>query len=58
MSKYQQRSVYIALVVLIFFLVLSFITHNWGFVLWSLIPVFLVFMLAFAPKTDKENNGK
>ncbi len=47
MKKYQKRSVYISIVALAFFLVLSLMTHHWGFFLWSLLPVFIVLMTTF-----------
>ncbi|QKY71100.1 hypothetical protein [Lentibacillus sp. CBA3610] len=50
MNKYQERSVYISIVALVFFLVLSLITHKWGFFLWSLMPVFMVLSTAFFPQ--------
>ena len=58
MKKYQRRSVYISIVTLAFFLVLSLMTHRWGFFLWSLLPVFIVLMTTFTPKIDTENNEK
>ncbi|WP_172371948.1 hypothetical protein [Sporosarcina jiandibaonis] len=57
MSKYQKRSVYISIVALAFFLVLSLITRNWGFFLWSLLPVFMVLITAFSIKIDNKNNA-
>ncbi|MFD1445902.1 hypothetical protein [Oceanobacillus profundus] len=58
MKKYQRRSVYFSIVTLAFFLVLSLMTHRWGFFLWSLLPVFIVLMTTFTPKIDTENNEK
>ncbi|WP_168927228.1 hypothetical protein [Virgibacillus necropolis] len=58
MNKYQERSVYISAVALAFFLVLSLITHHWGFFLWSLLPVFIGLMPAFSTKIDKKSNEK
>ena len=58
MNKYQERSVYTSIVALAFFLVLSLITHHWGFFFWSLLPVFMVLMTAFYTKWDKQNNGR
>lgn len=58
MKKYQRRSVYISIVTLAFFLVLSLMTHRWGFFLWSLLPVFIVLMTTFTLKIDTENNEK
>ncbi|MDW0117540.1 hypothetical protein QTL97_11380 [Sporosarcina thermotolerans] len=56
MKKYQKRSVYISIVALAFFLVLTLITHQWGFFLWSLLPVFMVLMTTFSTKIDNKNN--
>jgi len=58
MKKYQKRSVYISIVALAFFLVLSLLTQHWGFFLWSLLPVFMVLMSTFFTKNDKKNNEK
>ncbi|GAB3064054.1 hypothetical protein [Virgibacillus ainsalahensis] len=58
MTKYQERSVYISIVALAFFLILSLITDKWGFFLWSVLPVFMVLSAAFSTKSDKKNNGK
>jgi len=58
MNKYQARSVYISIVTLAFFLVLSLMTHRWGFLLWSLLPVFMVLSTAFFTKRNKKNNGR
>ena len=55
--KYQKRSVYISIVTLAFFLVLSLKTHHWGFFLWSLLPVFIVLMTTFTTKITK-NKGR
>ncbi|MGY0694702.1 hypothetical protein ACW2QC_18295 [Virgibacillus sp. FSP13] len=56
MNKYQERTVYISIVALAFFFVLSIITQQWGFFLWSLLPVFIVLMTAFTTKIDNKNN--
>ncbi|MBY0223853.1 MULTISPECIES: hypothetical protein [Sporosarcina] len=53
MNNYQKRSVYISIIVLAFFLALSLITHQWGFFLWSLLPVFIVLMTVFSSKINK-----
>ena len=53
MTKYQERTVYISLGILVFFLVISLITSNWGFFLWSLIPIFMNVMFAFFAKNNK-----
>ena len=58
MNKFQKRAVYISIVVLAFFLVLSLVTHHWGFFFWSLLPVFMVLMGAFPNKRNKENTGR
>jgi len=57
-NKYQKRSVYISIVVLVFFLVLSLMTHHWGFFLWSLFPVFMVLMTALSTKIARKNIRK
>jgi thiol:disulfide interchange protein len=57
-NNYQKRTVYISILALAFFLVLSLMTHNWGFFLWSLLPVFMVLVTAFTIKTDKNRNEK
>lgn len=57
MSKYQKRTVSISIATLAFFLVLSVVTYNWGFFLWSLLPVFMVLMTTFATRTNKKDNG-
>lgn len=41
-NTYQKRTVYISIIALTFFFVLSITTHNWGFILWGLLPVFIV----------------
>ena len=56
--KYQKRSVYISIIVLAFFLVLSLVTRHWGFFLWSLLPVFMVLMTTFSTKIKKNNEKK
>ncbi|QUW20466.1 hypothetical protein JSQ81_11395 [Sporosarcina sp. Marseille-Q4063] len=58
MTKYQKTSIFIAITVLIFFLVLSLITNQWGFLLWSFLPVFIVLMTTFSTKIDKKNTGR
>ena len=58
MTKYQKTSTYIAILVLVIFLVLSLITRQWGFFLWSLLPVFIVLMTIFTTKTDQKNTGR
>ncbi|NYF26074.1 ATP/ADP translocase [Sporosarcina sp. JAI121] len=58
MNKYQQRTVYISIVALTFFFVLSLVTHNWGFFLWSLLPVFMVLISAFSTGRNKRNNER
>lgn len=56
MNKLQKRTVYISISALIFFLVLSLMTHKWGFFLWSLLPVFIVLMTAFSTNVNKKSN--
>lgn len=53
MSKYQERMVSVSLVALIFFLVLSMFTSNWGFLLFSLPPIFMNLTFAFFAKNNK-----
>lgn len=55
MNKYQERSIYISIVLLAFFLILSLITHNWGFFLWSLLPILLALMTVFFTKINHKN---
>ena len=55
-NKYQKRYVYISIVALAIFLVFSLITQHWGFLLWSLLPVFMVVMTAFSTKINKKSN--
>lgn len=57
MSKYQERMVSVSLVALIFFLVLSMFTSNWGFLLFSLPPIFINLMFAFFAKNNKYIQG-
>ncbi|MEO4052769.1 hypothetical protein [Solibacillus sp. CAU 1738] len=58
MKKHQRRFVYISIAALAFFLVLSLVTQNWGFFLWSLLPVFMVLITTFSTMIDKKNNEK
>ncbi|MFD2043494.1 hypothetical protein ACFSTA_03790 [Ornithinibacillus salinisoli] len=53
MSRYQKANVLISLFVLLFFLTLSIITSQWGFFLWSLLPIFIVNMTAFTNKKQR-----
>lgn len=53
MKKYQKRTIYISIAALALFLVLSLLTKNWGFFLWSLLPIFIVLMTTFSTKFDK-----
>lgn len=55
MNKYQKRTVYILVLALAFFFIFSIVTQNWGFFLWSLVPIFLVLMTTFFIKSDKKN---
>lgn len=50
MSKSQIRMIYIGIIALVFFLVLSLVTHQWGFFLWGLL---LVPLISFATLTNK-----
>jgi len=56
MNKYQKVSIYTSIVILALFLVLSLMTQNWRFLLWSLIPVFLVLMTTFFTKNGKQDD--
>ena len=58
MNKLQKRTVYISITALIFFLVLSLMTHKWRFFLWSLLPVFMVLMTALSTNVNKKSNEK
>ncbi|WP_199170098.1 hypothetical protein [Sporosarcina sp. P20a] len=58
MNTYQKRTVYISIVALAFFFVLSVLTQHWGFFLWSLLPVFIVLMTTFSTKFDKSNKDQ
>ncbi|WP_194841130.1 hypothetical protein [Sporosarcina cascadiensis] len=58
MSKYKKRTVYISIVILAFFLTLSLIMQQWGFFLWSLLPVFLVLMTTFSANFDRKSSEK
>jgi len=55
-STYQKRLIYISIPVLAFFLVLSLLTDQWGFFLWSLAPVFIVLMTGFFTDFSKNRN--
>ena len=57
MTKSQKTSVFISILVLVFFFVLSLFTRQWGFFLWSLLPIFIVLMTTFTTKADKKNTG-
>lgn len=56
MNKNRKFVIYGLIIVLVFFLVLSLITQNWKFFLWSLLPVFMGLMITFTVKTDKKSN--
>lgn len=56
MNKYQKRTVYTSIAALVGFLVLSLLTSNWKFFLWSLLPIFMVLMLSFTAKPDKKSS--
>jgi hypothetical protein len=53
MTNYQKRTIYISSGFFIFFIVLSLVTKEWGFFLWSLLPIFMVLMSAFFAKETK-----
>ncbi|WP_313236229.1 hypothetical protein [Sporosarcina ureae] len=55
MNKYQKRTVYISIIALAFFLVLSLLTQQWAFFLWCLLLVFMVLMTTFSTNIDKRN---
>ena len=57
-SKYQKRTIYIVIIALVFFLILSLVTHQWGFFLWSLIPLFMVCSAAFTSNHYKKTNDE
>jgi len=52
-NKYQERTVYISSGILVLFSALSWMTTDWGFFLWSLIPAFLNIMFAFFATENK-----
>jgi len=56
MSKYQKRTIYVVFIALVFFLTLSLVTNQWGFLLWSLLPLVMVTSAAFTSKYYKETN--
>ena len=58
MNKYQKRTVSISIAALVGFLVLSLLTSNWKFFLWSLLPIFMVLMLSFTAKPEKKSSRK
>lgn len=58
MNKYRKRTVSISIAALVVFLVLSLLTSNWKFFLWSLLPIFMVLMLSFADKPDKKSSRR
>lgn len=56
MNKYRKRTISISIATLVGFLVLSLLTSNWKFFLWSLLPIFMVLMLTFTAKPDKKSS--
>ncbi|TQS75427.1 hypothetical protein DX933_06320 [Ornithinibacillus gellani] len=56
MSKPQRQTIYIGIIALIFFFVLSLVTDQWGFFLWSLLLVPLVSSAAITNKHFKKTN--
>ncbi|WP_158231567.1 hypothetical protein [Sporosarcina sp. P18a] len=52
MNKLQTYAVAIAVLALVFFFVLSVVTSNWKFFLWSIIPILLWLMTAFLAKVN------
>lgn len=57
LNLYQKRTVYISIITLVFFFVLSVVSHNWGFFLWSIFSVYLVLMAVFSAKTNKQDHS-
>ncbi|MCM3742230.1 hypothetical protein M3210_18505 [Oceanobacillus luteolus] len=53
MDKKMKFAIYLAIVVLTFFLIVSLITERWGFFIWSLLPVFMSTMITFTQKAEK-----
>ncbi|WP_430786862.1 hypothetical protein VBD025_14930 [Virgibacillus flavescens] len=53
MNEYQKRTIYISSGFLVFFFTLSLLTTNWGFFLWSLLPIFINVMFVFFAKKNK-----
>lgn len=56
MSKPQRQTIYIGNITLVFFLILSLATHQWGFFLWSLLLVSLVSSATITNKHFRETN--
>ncbi|WP_157111216.1 MULTISPECIES: hypothetical protein [Sporosarcina] len=52
MKEIQKHAVIIAILAFMFFLVLSLVTSNWKFLLWSIVPIFLSLMTAFFAKSN------
>ena len=50
MNKLHKYTVIIAFLALVFFLVLSIVTSNWKFFLWSIVPIALSLMTTFLAK--------
>lgn len=56
MSKPQRQTLYIGIITLVFFLILSLATDQWGFFLWSLLMVFIVLSAVMTNKHFKKTN--
>ncbi|MBB4823497.1 hypothetical protein HNO89_000717 [Sporosarcina luteola] len=57
-SKYKKRTLNISIVTLAFFLTLSLIMQQWGFFLWSLLPVFIVLMTTFSTNFNRKSSAE
>jgi len=56
MSKQQTLTIYIGIIALVFFLILSLVTKEWGFFLWSLFLVPLICSATLTNKHFKKSN--
>ncbi|MHA6250501.1 hypothetical protein [Oceanobacillus sp. CAU 1775] len=55
MNKHQKATIYVAVVVFVFFFVLSLVTQQWGFLWWSLLAIFTALLPTYFKKVDKKN---
>lgn len=55
MNTYKKLTLLFLTSMLVLFLVLSILTDNWKFVLWSLPPIFISFMVTLITKDKKQN---